>query len=153
MIITQTFTMARWQIVVKTSEATKQTKTKMTTKNKQTNKQNKNNNNNNKTGGGGGGWKSKKLTEWSNDVVIIIDLRETERGRGWKHVLLRLYHKQILADYYRFTSGRFGAKKSWTIANIFLLVSKCSWSFPKRSVLIFLSLSSSLLMVSFLMLL
>jgi len=38
MIITQTFTMARWQIVAKTSEATKQTKTKMTTKNKQTNK-------------------------------------------------------------------------------------------------------------------
>ena len=39
MIITQTFTMARWQIVVKTSEATRQTKTKMTTKtNKQTNK-------------------------------------------------------------------------------------------------------------------
>ena len=35
MIITQTFTMARWQIVGKTSEATKQTKTKMTTKNKQ----------------------------------------------------------------------------------------------------------------------
>ena len=33
--------MARWQLVVKTSEATKQTKTKMTTKNKQTNKQNK----------------------------------------------------------------------------------------------------------------
>ena len=40
MIITQTFTMVRWQIGVKTSEATKQTKTKMTTtKNKQTNKQ------------------------------------------------------------------------------------------------------------------
>ena len=38
MIITQTFTMVRRQIVVKTSEATKQTKTKMTTKNKQTNK-------------------------------------------------------------------------------------------------------------------
>ena len=38
MIITQTFTMARWQIVVKTSEATKPTKTKMITKNKQTNK-------------------------------------------------------------------------------------------------------------------
>ena len=36
MIITQTFTMARWQIVVKPSEATKPTKTKMTTKNKQT---------------------------------------------------------------------------------------------------------------------
>ena len=32
--------MARWQIVVKTSEATKPTKTKMTTK-KQTSKQNK----------------------------------------------------------------------------------------------------------------
>ena len=30
MIITQIFTMARWQIVVKTSEATKQTKTEMT---------------------------------------------------------------------------------------------------------------------------
>ena len=41
MIITQTFTMARWQIVVKTSEATKPRKTKMTTKNKQTSKQNK----------------------------------------------------------------------------------------------------------------
>ena len=40
-IITQTFTMARWQIVVKTSEATKPRKTKMTTKNKQTNKQTK----------------------------------------------------------------------------------------------------------------
>ena len=37
MIITQAFTMARWQIVVKKAEATKQTKTKMTTKtNKQT---------------------------------------------------------------------------------------------------------------------
>ena len=35
MIITQTFTMARWQIVVKKSEATKQTKD-----------QNNNNNNN-----------------------------------------------------------------------------------------------------------
>ena len=55
MIITQTFTMARWQIVVKTSEATKPTKTKMTAKNKQTSKQNKKQNNNNKTGGGGGG--------------------------------------------------------------------------------------------------
>ncbi len=38
MIITQTFTMARWQIVVKPSEATKPTKTKMTTKNKQAHK-------------------------------------------------------------------------------------------------------------------
>ena len=41
MIITQTFTMARGKIVVKTSEATKPTKTKMTTKNKQTSKQKK----------------------------------------------------------------------------------------------------------------
>ena len=39
MIIIQTFTMARWQIVVKTSEATKQTKDK--NDNKKTNKQNK----------------------------------------------------------------------------------------------------------------
>ena len=47
------------------------------------------------------GWGLKKqLTEWSSDVVIIIDLRETERGRGLKRVLLRLYHKQILADFY-----------------------------------------------------
>ena len=52
MIITQTLTMARWQTAVKTSEATKQTKTKMTRKNP-TNKQNKKQNN--KTGGGGGG--------------------------------------------------------------------------------------------------
>ena len=29
--------------------------------------------NNNKTGGGGGGWKNKQLTEWSSDVVTIID--------------------------------------------------------------------------------
>ena len=41
MIITQIFTMARWQIVVKRSEATKQRKTKMTTKTNKT-KQNKN---------------------------------------------------------------------------------------------------------------
>ena len=40
MLITQTLTMARWQIVVKTSEATKQTKGKNDNK-KQTNKQNK----------------------------------------------------------------------------------------------------------------
>ena len=40
MIITQTFTMARWQIVVKTSEATKPTKTRMT-KNKQKKQANK----------------------------------------------------------------------------------------------------------------
>jgi len=44
--------MARWQIVVKTSEATKQTKDQNANK-KQTNKRNKTNNN--KTGGGGGG--------------------------------------------------------------------------------------------------
>ena len=40
MIIIQTFTMARWQIVVKTSEATKQTKDQNDNK-KQTNKQTK----------------------------------------------------------------------------------------------------------------
>ena len=54
MIIIQTFTMARWQIVVKTSEAPKQAKDQNdNNKNKQTNKTK--NNNNNKTGGGGGG--------------------------------------------------------------------------------------------------
>ena len=50
-IIIQIYTMARWQILVKTSEATKQTKDQNDNK-KQTNKQNKNNNN--KTGEGGG---------------------------------------------------------------------------------------------------
>ena len=45
MIITQTFTMARWQIVVKTSEAAKPTKTKITTTTKKTSKQNKKQNN------------------------------------------------------------------------------------------------------------
>ncbi len=40
MTITQTPTMARWQIIVKTSEATKQTKDQNDNK-KQTNKQNK----------------------------------------------------------------------------------------------------------------
>ena len=39
MIIIQTFTMARWQIVVKTSEATKQTKDQ--NDNNKTNKRNK----------------------------------------------------------------------------------------------------------------
>ena len=45
MIITQTFTMARWQIVVKRSEATKQTKDQNNNKNKQPNNQNKQNKN------------------------------------------------------------------------------------------------------------
>ena len=89
MVITQTFTMARWQIVVKPSEATKPTKTKMTTKNKQASKQNKKQQQQN----GRRGWGLKKqLTEGSSDVVIIIDLRETERGRELKRVFLRLYH-------------------------------------------------------------
>ena len=38
MIITQTFTMARWQIVVKTSEATKRTKDQNINKNNNKNK-------------------------------------------------------------------------------------------------------------------
>ena len=96
-IIIQTFTMARWQIVVKTSEATKQTKDQNDNK-KQTNKTKQKQKHQNK-----------QLNEWSSDVVIIIDLRETETGRGLKRVLLRLYPKQILADFYRFTSGLFGA--------------------------------------------
>ena len=73
--------------------------TKMTTKNKQTNKTKQKQKHQNK-----------QLNEWSSDVVIIIDLRQTERGRKLKRVLLRLYPKQILAEFYRFTSGRFGAK-------------------------------------------
>ena len=96
--------MARWQIVVKTSEATKQTKDQNDNK-KQTNKT-KTTTTNRAEGAG----VKKQLNEWSSDVVIIIDLRETERGRGLKRLLLRLYPKQILADFYRFTSGRFGAK-------------------------------------------
>ena len=39
MIITQTFTMARWQIVVKKSEATKQNKDQSNNKTKQTKQQ------------------------------------------------------------------------------------------------------------------
>ena len=65
-------------------------------------------------------------------------------------MLLRLYHKQIfgrLLQIYKRSVWR--KKKSLTIANIFLLVSKCSWSFPNINVLIFLSFSSSLLMVYF----
>ena len=41
MILTQTFTMAKWQIVVKKSKATNQTKDQNNIKNKQTNKQTK----------------------------------------------------------------------------------------------------------------
>ena len=77
---------------------------------KQTNKQTKQKTKQQQQNGRRGWGLKKQLTEWSSDVVIIIDLRETERGRGLKRVLLRLYHKQILADFYRFTSGRFGAK-------------------------------------------
>ena len=61
MTITQTPTMARWQIIVKTSEATKQTKDQ--NDNKQTNKQTKQNKNNNKTSGGGGGGVEKQITK------------------------------------------------------------------------------------------
>ena len=42
--------------------------------------------------------------------------------------------------------------KSWTIAKHFLLVYICSWSFPNRNVLIFLSFLSSFLTVLFLIL-
>ena len=66
--------MARWQIVVKTSEATKPTKTKMTTKNKQANKTKQKTKQQQQNGRRGWGLK-KQLTEWSSDVVIIIDLR------------------------------------------------------------------------------
>ena len=58
MIITQTFTMARWQIVVKKSEATNQNKHQNNNKNKQKQQQNKRG----AQGGGvwvGGGLKSK----------------------------------------------------------------------------------------------
>ena len=47
MIITYTFIMARWKIVVKKSEATKQNKDQNSNRNKQT-ENNKNNNNNRK---------------------------------------------------------------------------------------------------------
>ena len=77
------------------------------TKNKQTNKTKQKQQQN---GRRGRGLKNKQLNEWSSDVVIIIDLRETERGRGLKCVLLRLYPRKKLADFYGFTSGRFGAK-------------------------------------------
>ena len=70
MIITQTFTMASWQIVVKMSEATKPRKTKRQQKNKQANKT-KNKTTTTKREEG----LKKQLTEWSSDVVIIIDLR------------------------------------------------------------------------------
>ena len=84
--------MARWQIVVKTSEATKQTKDQNDNK-KQTNKTKQKQQQQNRRRGQG--LKNKQLNEWSSDVVIIIDLRETERGRGLKRVLLRLYPSQI----------------------------------------------------------
>ena len=69
MIITQTFTMARWEIDVKKSEAVKQTKDQnnnktknknrnKTSKNKQTNKQNMSRG----VGGGGGAWVKKQIT-------------------------------------------------------------------------------------------
>ena len=45
MIITQTFTSARWQIVVKRSDAPKQNKDQNNNKNKQTKQQKQNNNN------------------------------------------------------------------------------------------------------------
>ena len=80
------------QIVVKTAEATKQTKDQNDNK-KQTNKQNKTTTTKRAEGAG----VEKQLNKWLSDV-IIIDLRETERGKGLKCVLLRLYPKQLLAD-------------------------------------------------------
>ena len=83
MIITQTFYMARWQIVVKRSEATKQTKdqttTKQKTKTKQTikqkskQKQTQQQQQNRRMGAGG-----YKANNYSN-VIININLRETHR--------------------------------------------------------------------------
>ena len=88
MIITQTFTMARWQIVVNRSEATKQTKDQTTTKqqnlkqnntNKQSNKKAKNNNNNKNGRMGAEGYKANNKL----NVILNIDLRETQReGQG-----------------------------------------------------------------------
>ena len=77
-----------------------------------------------------------------------------------------LINTLILPDFYRFTSGRFDEREKINNKNKIkivdyskkkyikiLLVSKCSWSFPNRSILIFISFSSSLLMVLFLILL
>ena len=64
----------------KTKQRPKQQQKQTKNKNKQTNTKTKNYRNNNETGGIGRGLKqNKKLTEWSSDVIIIIDLRETHR--------------------------------------------------------------------------
>ena len=60
----------------KTKQRPKQQQKQTKNKNKQTNTKTKNYRNNNETGGIG---QNKKLTEWSSDVIIIIDLRETHR--------------------------------------------------------------------------
>ena len=70
MIIKQTLTTARWQIVVKKSEATKQTKDQNNNKTKINNKKqtnNKTDNNNNKREDGRR-WVIKQIT----NVIIII---------------------------------------------------------------------------------
>ena len=71
----------------KTNQRYKQNKHKP---GKQTNKQKTT-----KREDGGGGRKSRYLTLWSSDVIIVTDLRETEGERGSKHVLLHLHHKHI----------------------------------------------------------
>jgi len=79
MIITQTFTVVRWQIVVKRSEATKQTKDQTTTKQKtKTKSKTKEQQEQNRTMGAEG----YKANNYSN-VIINIDLRETHtEGEG-----------------------------------------------------------------------
>ena len=64
--------MARWQIVVKTSEATKQTKDQNDNKKQTKQKQQQQNQN----------WQRRRglKNKLTSDVVIIIDLRETREG-------------------------------------------------------------------------
>ena len=85
MIITQTFTVVRWQIVVKRSEATKQNKDQTTTKqktktksktNKQTKQQTKTKTKEQKEQNRTMGAEGYKANNYSN-VIINIDLRET----------------------------------------------------------------------------
>ena len=110
MIITQTFTMARWKIVVKRSETRKQTKEQITTKQKTTTKQTNNQTNKQQQQNRRMEVEGYKANNYSN-VIINIDLRETHTQRERVKACTCIMDKLTYPDFYRFTSGRCDAKK------------------------------------------
>ena len=91
MIITQTFTMARWQIVVKKSDATKLTKDQNNNKTKNNQKKKTQNT---KTGGGNFIWQAlfhRLFREIQLNFILQILFYMTVQNRSWRSDFLDLH--------------------------------------------------------------